>query len=216
MDIILNVESRSMTGSRVRQVRESGFVPGIVYGQGEDAQPLKFKELELTKIIQAGAGSQLIELQGLDEGSVFALMRELQRHPVRRSVTHVDFYRVQMDQVVRTEVPLLLIGDSEAIRGGAILIHPVDRIEVECLPRAIPDHFVVDLDLLVGIDDSIKVSDLAEVEDVIILNSPDDVVASLTLPRILVEEEEEEEVEELEEGVEPEVISKGREEEEEV
>ncbi|MCP4167243.1 MAG: 50S ribosomal protein L25 [Chloroflexi bacterium] len=204
-----------MTGSRVRQVRESGYVPGIVYSQGEDAQPLKFKEFEFIKIMRAGAGSQLIELQGLDEGSVFALMRELQRHPVRRSVVHVDFYRVQMDQVVRTEVPLLLEGESEAMRGGAILIHPVDRIEVECLPRAIPDHFVVDLSLLVGIDDSIKVSDLAEVEDVMIVNSPDDVVASLTLPRILIEEEEEEEVEELEEGIEPEVISKGREEEEE-
>lgn len=219
MDFSLNVEPRTAIGSETRHIRSQGYIPGVVYGQGEDARTLQIKAPELTLLLRDGGGSQLIELQGLGEEPTHVLMREVQRHPARRNILHVDFYEVQMDVVVNTETVIRFIGESPAIKAdGAILIHNLDVIEVECLPRDIPEAFVIDLDLFQTEYDVVRISDLVVPEGVTIINAnPTDVVASVVIPRILAEDEEEEEVDEfaLEEGaVEPEVISKGREEEE--
>jgi len=217
MDYSLNVQPRTQTGSRIKQVRADGYVPGVVYGQGNDAQALQFNEKELMRLLRDGGGNQLIELNGLGKKSMHVLMREMQRDPARRNVLHVDFYQVQMDVVVRTEASINYEGESDAIKAGAILIHNFDYIEIECLPSDIPDGFSVDLALLETEHDVIRISDLAVPEGITILNAePNDVIASVTIPRIL-EEDEEEEIDEfaVEEGaVEPEVISRGREEEE--
>ncbi len=218
MDFSLDVQHRTQTGSRTKLVRAAGYVPGVVYGQGNDAQALQFKESELMRILRDGGGNQLIELTGMDKKSMHVLMREIQQDPARRNILHVDFYKVQMDVIVRTEASIIFEGESEAIKAGAILIHNFDNIEIECLPSDIPDGFVVDLSILETEHDVVRISDLAVPEGVTILNAePNDVVVSVTIPRIL-EEDEEEEVDEfaLEEGaVEPEVIAKGKEEEEE-
>lgn len=219
MDYSLSVQPRTETGSRVKQVRSEGYVPGVVYGQGNDAQVLQFKEKELMRLLRDGGGSQLIELNGLGEKSMRVLMREMQQDPARRNILHVDFYQVQMDVVVRIEASINFEGESDAIKAGAILIRNVDYIEIECLPRDIPDGFIIDLAILETEHDVVRISDLIVPEGVTIINAgPNDVVASVTIPRILEEDEEEEEIDEfaLEEGVsEPEVISRGREEEEE-
>jgi len=218
MDYSLNVQPRTQTGSRIKQVRADGYVPGVVYGQGNDAQALQFNERELMRLLRDGGGNQLIELNGLGKKSMHVLMREMQQDPARRNVLHVDFYEVQMDVVVRTEASINFEGESAAIKAGAILIHNVDYIEIECLPRDIPDGFVVDLAILETEQDVVRISDLAVPEGITILNAePEDVIASVTIPRIL-EEDEEDEIDEfaLEEGAsEPEVISRGREEDEE-
>jgi len=218
MDYSLNVQPRTKTGSQIKQVRSEGYVPGVVYGQGNDAQALQFNERELMRLLRDGGGNQLIELNGLGKKSMHVLMREMQQDPARRNVLHVDFYEVQMDVVVRTEASINFEGESAAIKAGAILIHNVDYIEIECLPRDIPDGFVVDLAILETEQDVVRISDLAVPEGITILNAePEDVIASVTIPRIL-EEDEEDEIDEfaLEEGAsEPEVISRGREEDEE-
>ncbi len=217
MDYSLTVQPRTLTGSRIKQVRAEGYVPGVVYGQGSDAQTLQFNERELMRLLRDGGGNQLIELNGLSNKPMHVLMREMQQDPARRNVLHVDFYQVQMDVVVRTEASINFEGESEAIRAGAILIHNFDYIEIECLPSDIPDGFVLDLAILETENDVIRISDLAVPEGITILNAePNDVIASVTIPRIL-EEDEEEEIDEFafEEGVEPEVISRGREEDEE-
>ena len=121
-----------------------------------------------------------------------------------------------MDVLIRTEVPVHFEGESEAVKNGAIMLTNMDRIEVECLPRAIPEFLTVDLTVLETIDDSVHVYDLTAPDDVTIVVDPDEVVVSLSLPRVLVEDEEEELLdEELEEGMEPEVIGREGEEEEE-
>ena len=217
MDFSLNVEPRTETGSRIKYVRSQGYVPGVVYGQGQDALALQFKEPELTRLLRDGGGSQLIELQGLDKEEMYVLMREVQRDPARRNILHVDFYEVQMGVVVHTEASVQFVGESPAIKAGAILIHNLERVEIECLPRDIPEAFVIDLDLFQTEFDVVRISDLDLPEGVTIINAkPTDIVASVTVPRILAEGEEEEEDEfAVEEGgAEPEIISRGREEEE--
>ena len=190
MPLVLNVEPRKGESGHANRVRAEGLVPGVVYGQGKQATSLQFKELELLKLLRSGGVSQLIELHGLGSATVYSLLREVQRHPTRRTITHVDFYQVQMDVAVRTEVPIHMEGESPAIKGGAVIIHHLDRIHVECLPGDIPDYFKVDLSTLVEIDDVVRVSALAVPKGVTIHQGPDDVVISLSLPRVLAEAEE--------------------------
>jgi large subunit ribosomal protein L25 len=202
MDLVLKVQPRTHTGKDVRVVRAEGFVPGIVYGQGKPATPLQFKDIDLTRLLRSGGASQLIALEGLGKMPVYALMREAQRHPSRRNILHIDFYEVQMDVAVRTEVPLHITGDSAAVRAGAVLIHNLNTLDVECLPRAIPDFITVDISVLETPNDVIHVSDLSIPEGVTLFSDLEEVVVSLALPRIL-EEDEEEAADELgEEGIE--------------
>lgn len=213
MEYILNVEQRTKTGPHVKDIRAQGMVPAVVYGQGKEATLISFKEIDLVRLLRQGAGSQLIQLNGLGKKPRFVLLREVQRHPTRRNLLHVDFYEVQMGVAITTEVPVHFEGESLALKSGAVLIHHLDAVEIECLPRAIPEALVADLSKLETVDDSIKVSDLAIPEDVKVLQDPDDLVVSLAISRKLAEGEEF--VEEGEEGeAVPEVISARAEEEE--
>ncbi len=214
MDYVLNVEPRAHTGSHVKQVRAQGMVPGVIYGQGKDAAPIQFKEIDLVRLLRQGAASQLLQLNGLGKNPRFVLLREVQRHPTRRSLLHADFYEVQMGVVISTEVPVHFQGESLALKAGAVLIHHLDAIEIECLPREIPESLVADLGKLETVDDVIKVSDLPIPEGVTLLQNPDDIVVSLAISRKLAEGEA---FEEEEEGgvVEPELLSTREEEEEE-
>jgi large subunit ribosomal protein L25 len=131
MDYVLNVEPRTITGRRVKHVRENGYVPAVLYGQGQDAMPIQFREIDLVRILRSGGYSQLIALAGLEKKPVNALIKEIQRHPVRRTILHVDFYKVQMDVKIQTDVPVHMVGESEAVKGGAVIIHHMDAIPVE-------------------------------------------------------------------------------------
>ena len=194
MDYVLNVEPRTMTGRHVKRVRAAGFVPAVVYGQGEPAIPIQFREIDMVRILRSGGLSQLIELKGLDQ-PVNVLVKEVQRHPIRRTLLHVDFYRVQMDVKIQTDVPVHTTGESEAIKGGAVLIHHMDNITVECLPGNIPEALVADLSKLETLNDVITVADLPVPEGVVVLAEPEAPVFSLTISRKLAAEEAAEEAE---------------------
>jgi large subunit ribosomal protein L25 len=197
MDYVLNVEPRTTTGRQVKHVRETGYVPGVLYGQGQEAQPIQFREIDLVRILRSGGFSQLIGLEGLGKKPVNALIKEVQRHPVRRSLLHVDFYKVQMDVKIQTDVPVRMVGESEAVKGGAVIIHHMDTIPVECLPGNIPGDLVADMSKLETLADVITVADLPVPENVEILAEPNAPVISLTISRKLAEDaiEEGEEME---------------------
>jgi len=200
MDYVLPVEARSETGAHVKHVRNAGYVPGVMYSQGQEATPLQFNELDLTRILRSGGLSQLISLEGLGQEPVNVLIKEIQRHPVRRSVLHIDFYKVRMDVKIQTDVPVRMEGESDAVKGGAVLIHHMDTIPVECLPGNIPDAFVVDMSKLQEMSDVIAIRDLIAPEGVEILAEPAAPIISLTISRKLAEDEEEGEEGEGEEG----------------
>jgi large subunit ribosomal protein L25 len=188
MDHVLNVEPRTVTGRHVKRVRENGYVPGVLYGQGQEAQPIQFREIDMVRILRSGGFSQLIGLQGLEKTSVNALIKEIQRHPVRRTILHVDFYKVQMDVKIQTDVPVHMEGESLAVKGGAVIIHHMDAIPIECLPGNIPEALVADLSKLETLDDVITIADLPVPEGVEILAEPEAPVISLTISRKLAED----------------------------
>ena len=198
MDLILDVQPRQQTSSKIKQVRAEGYVPGVVYGQGGAATHLKFKEIDLVRLLRVGAATQLMQLSGLEARPMPVLMRQVQRHPTRHHMLHVDFYAVQMNVAVRTEVPITFQGVSSAATKGATLLHNLDRLEIECLPGEIPDAIMVDISGLTESGDLLRVSDLIIPAGVTVLSDPEEIVASLAAQRAMEEAEVPESVEVVE------------------
>jgi len=211
--IVLEATRRDLTGKQVKQLRAKGLIPAILYGPQFESMPLMVDSTLLrTALVEAG-GSRLIQLRVNGE-EYNALVRRVQREPLRGAVLHVDFYRVRMDVAIRTEVPIVLVGDQTAIQAaGGVINYEMTMVEVECLPANLPEHVVLDVSSLMEVGDHILASELVPVPDVIYHVEPNQVVVSTSyLARL----EEEEEVEApAEEAVEPELIRPRREEEEE-
>ncbi len=213
--IVLEATKREQTGKQVSQLRAQGIVPGVLYGPTFDAIPLQVVWTTLRPVLLEVGGSKVIQLNmGGEEYN--ALVRDVQRDPIRGDVLHIDFYRVRMDVVIRTEVPIILTGtDARITELGGVIIHELNSVEVECLPGDLPPHVEIDLSGIQDIGDSLLVRDLPELPGVTYLNSADDVVVTSSYMRAGLEVEEEEEEEVAEEGEEPELIRRRREEEDE-
>ena len=161
MDATLTVETGRTTGSRSsNRLRREGKVPGVVYGLDSEpvAVSVEWPELRKALITEAGLNA-LIDLT-VDGTTSLAMIRELQRHPVRRDVTHVDFLLVDADKELVVEVPIVLVGDDEKIsRENGILDQALHFLTVSAKPDAIPNQLEVDGSDL-GIGDVIRVEDI--------------------------------------------------------
>jgi len=210
----LTAEKRTVTGKQVRQLRREGWVPGVMYGHGFEPVPLQFEERSLAHILSRVGGSQLvgINVKG-DKQPEMALVRDVQRDPIRGNFLHVDFYRVRMTERLTAEVPLVVVGESPVIEAReGILLQGISAIEVECLPGDLVDAIEVDLSDLVEIDQGVYVRDLAVPAGIDVLTDVDEMI--LRIVPLEAEEIEEEEEEELMPGVEEvEVITEAKEEE---
>ncbi len=193
----LAVQSRAPGGSRAaRRLRRTGNVPGVVYGGGED--PLAFevdaRELRLA-LAHAGA---VIDLQIDGGGASPVVLKELCRHPVTGLTTHLDLLRVRLDQTIHATVIVELEGteDAPGAKEGGVLEQVTREVEIEALPTDIPDTIRHDVSAMV-IGDTVTVEALAAPSGVTILTDPEAVIATLTPPRLQIEEEEIEEETEL-------------------
>jgi large subunit ribosomal protein L25 len=210
----LTAEKRTVTGKQVRQLRQEGWVPGVMYGHGFETVSLQFEERSLAHILSRVGGSQLvgINVKG-DKQPEMALVRDVQRDPIRGNFLHVDFYRVRMTERLTAEVPLVVVGGSPVIEAReGILLQGISAIEVECLPGDLVDAIEVDLSDLVEIDQGIYVRDLAVPAGIDVLTDVDDMIVRIV--PLEAEEIEEEEEEELMPGAEEvEVLTEAKEEE---
>ncbi|MCJ7737498.1 MAG: 50S ribosomal protein L25 [Anaerolineae bacterium] len=213
--LVVSASSRTVLGKQVKQLRAEGLVPGVLYGHSFDAQSLQFDTKVLDRFISRVSGSQLIavQIEGQDEPE-WALLRAVQRDVITRQLLHVDFYRVQMGERLRAEIPLVIVGESPALaETDGIMIQGISSIEVECLPSALVEAIEVDISDLVELDQSLCVRDLVVPADIDVLSDPDEMIARVV--RIVEEAVLEEEVaEEVAEIGEVEVIGRALEEEE--
>ena len=199
----------------VRRLRAAGKVPGVVYGHGEEPQAVKADELELTQLInRISVENTLIDLKVGTSRPKAVLIREIQRHPYRSRLLHVDFFEITAGEKIKVGVPVRLEGTPAGVRVGGILQVIRHEIEIECLPREIPEVFEVDVsDLEIG--DSLHIGEV-ETGDVTVLEDESLTVCTIVAPKVVtVEEEEVEEIPEEEEEMEPEVITARGEEQEE-
>lgn len=212
----LEVQERKEFGHSVRHLRAEGIVPGVVYGAGQPSTAVQMDAAVLDRLMARGGATHVISLSGANMPPTRVLIREVQRHPVRRTIQHVDLVRIAAGAKVRVAVPLIVIGTAPATEHGAILLQTDNSLEVECLPEDLPESLEVDVSHMEEISQRITVADVALPAGVEAVGYPaDHTLISLTIPRGVIVEEEEEEEEEMEYGVEPELIREREEEEEE-
>jgi large subunit ribosomal protein L25 len=202
----LHSEGRTIQGKQVKKLRLQGVVPAIMFGPGTTPKSIQISERELDRTLHH-SGSALLDLFIGDEAAPYAvLVRDVQRHPITGRLQHVDFYRVNLTEKLRTTVALLFTGESPLVTGeDALLNRRLEELEVECLPADLPDHIAVDVSRLQSMHDEIKVADLVVSPKITILEDANAVVVSLqsgrasmveemAVPEVeAVEEEEEEE-----------------------
>ena len=200
-----------------RQLRSKGEIPAVIYGHGREPQALSLNARDLDKMLgHIQAESTVIEVT-VGGATSKTLIREIQRHPIRRQILHVDFQALVAGEKVTVSIPIVLQGIPEGVRlGGGVLDQTLREIEIEVDPSSIPDHMEFDVTNLV-IGDSVHVSDLKVPEGVEVLDDPETSVAVVAAPRAVIEETAAVEAVEGAEGVaaEPEVIGKGLGDEEE-
>jgi large subunit ribosomal protein L25 len=174
----LVAERRTMIGKQVRQLRQEGWTPGVLYGHGFDPMPLQFEARSLEHLLSRVGGSQLIAVKiERQKQPEMALVRDVQRDPIRRDVLHVDFYRVRMTERLTAEVPLEMVEISPVVeQNEGILLQGISTIEVECLPGDLVDAIEVDLSDLVELDQALYVRDLVVPAGIEVLTDADEMI----------------------------------------
>jgi large subunit ribosomal protein L25 len=187
----LTVQQREPAGSRAaRRLRRDGNVLGVVYGGGED--PVAF-QIEARALRQALAhAGAVLDLSVDGAGSSPVVVKELVRHPVSGATVHVDLLRVRLDQAIESTVVLELTGadDAPGVKEGGVLEHVTRELTIEALPNDIPDLLHHDVSQM-QIGDTVTLDAISTPSGVTLLDDPETVVATLTPPRLQVEEESE-------------------------
>jgi large subunit ribosomal protein L25 len=217
--IELKVDKRSVTGKRVKFLRQKGVVPVHLFGHNVDSLTLQGDAAVLGKVISQAGKTRLIDLKvGKSQKGHNVMVREVQKDAIRGSLVHVDFYEVNMAEKIKVEVPIVTIGESPALKiRENMLYHTLNSLLIECLPDKMPDRIRVDISVIQEVDQAIHVKDIV-IPDVKILNDPDLQIVKVSLrPMEVVEEvkpveaavEGAEAAGEAAEGAEPKAEAKG-------
>jgi large subunit ribosomal protein L25 len=181
-EVTLKAVKRDDTGKgSARRARAEGRVPAIVYGQGIDPVSISVDRREFVTALKTDAGLNVLLNIDVDGSTTTALTREIQTDPVRGTLLHADFVKIDLKQEVEVEVPVHVVGDAPGVKEGGVLEHPLFTLHVRCLPTNVPESIDADISGL-NIGDVLRVSELAEGRDFHILNDPDAVVASVAAP----------------------------------
>jgi len=212
-ELFLEAEPREELGrGRVRDLREKGFIPAVVYAQGKESLPVRVSHKALLGLVhQHRLESAVINLTIKDDKKNkprTCLIKEIQYDPVHGDIIHVDFNEISLTKAIRVNVPVVAKGEPIGVKQeGGSLEHILWEIEVECLPTDIPKEIVVDVGSL-KIGDSIHIKDITFPSGVKVLNDPGAIVLSVTTP---MKEEVPVEAVEGAETQEPEVIKEKKE-----
>src|SRR3954451_23288286 len=165
------------------RVRREGLVPAVVYGLGADNVSVSVSQRELVHILSGGAGLNTLITLNIDGTDELAIARQLQRHPVRGNVIHVDFVRVRADQTIQAEIPVHLTGEAEGALRGGVLEQLGHTLTVEAKPSDFPPSVEHDVSAL-EIGGQVYVRDLTVPPGVTVLQNGDDLVAQISAPRV--------------------------------
>ncbi len=213
-ELVIYAKKRDLIGKRVNRLRREGKIPAIIYGSNMEPLPITLNLREASKTLAAATASSLVTIK-VDGKDHIVLVREKQKNFIRNELLHVDFQAVSMTEKIRASVSVITHGVSLAVKDmSAVLVNGLTEIEVLAFPQDLPESFVVDISSLAELGSSITVSDLDIPENVEILSNPEDVIVTAT-GKTEEAEVEEEELELDEDGTEPEVIERGKREEDE-
>lgn len=211
--IQLKAEIREESGKKPnKKTRAEGFVPAVVYKEGTETVSLKINEKELAHALKTKAGANVLitlKISGDKSKDRTVLIKDVQHHPIKEQILHVDFHEISLTEKLTIDVPIGTKGEAEGVvKEEGVLEHILWELKVECLPADIPAKIEVDVTKL-KMGDSILVKDIQAPAGVKILNSPDQTIVTVKMPQA--EKPAEEAVEEV---TEPELIREKKEKEE--
>jgi large subunit ribosomal protein L25 len=203
----LKAAKREITGkANIRRLRKTGFIPCTIYGAEDKSVSLSINRKEVEKLLSGAHSVIKIVIDGNEEQCV---IKEIQHHPVKGDVIHLDLQRIRAGQEIQLSVPIKFIGEAPGVKMGGVFQTIKSELDISTLPKYLPDEIIIDISTM-EIGDSMHVSDL-KLENITIHDEQDSSICSLILPKkvdeVVSEEEEGEELEIDEEEAEPEVIS---------
>lgn len=212
---VLNAVKREVTGKKVKALRRDGKLPAVIYGAGIEPTSITLEMREASRTLRTVTSATLVTLN-LDGEEYNALVRDRQYDILSRELSHIDFLAVAMNVLLKASVPLRLVGDAPVAKEiGSMIMQEAESLEVQALPRNLPEAIDVDISILDTLGMSITIADLDLGDDVEILDDPETVIAVAISIAMEEEEEEEEEVDEFGELAEPELVERGKREDEE-
>ena len=188
----LPVETRQVTGKKVAALRRSGVLPGNVYGKGLDSVSIQLSSEEMDKTLKVATANEVFDLRIDGENDTRpVVLQKMQRHPIIGTPLHAEFYQVSLTETMHADVPLVIIGQSDAVETyNGVLMNGVTSVTVEALPLDLPSSIEVDITPLVELEQSLHVSDLPVPANVNILTDAEVMVVKVSTPRVSLEEEE--------------------------
>jgi large subunit ribosomal protein L25 len=182
--IILKADKRDVTGKKVGALRRQGKLPAVIYGHLIETTPIVLNAAEVLPKLATLTSSSTLTIS-LDGKEYPAIVREKQREPIKKYLTHLDFLVLSLTEKMRAKVSIELSGTAPAEKAAnAVILSGLNELEVESLPHDLPERFVVDLAGLREIGDAIRVRDIPKPEGVTFLNDPEEVIVAATAPTV--------------------------------
>lgn len=180
--IELNAQNRSVLGSGVKKLRRDGYIPAVLYGKGQEALSLQVLVKDFGKVFKMAGESTLVYVNV--SGKTYpTIIHDVSRDALTDSILHADFYKVRLDEKIKTNVPVVFIGESPAVKDlGGIFVRNVNELEVEALPQDLPHEITVDISFLKNFGDQVLVKDIDLGTNVKIEADTETIVASIQEP----------------------------------
>jgi len=188
--IELHVSTRKLMGKKSRFLRRQGITPVHLFGYDTEPMALQCETVQLKQVLRTAGKTKLVEIR-VDKHKKprNVVVREVQKDAISGQLIHVDFFQVSLEEKIKVEVPVVLVGEAPALKVKTnMMAHDLAAVEVECLPDRIPETIQVDVSVLVEDDQSIQVKDLVLGEGVVALTNPEQVVVRIASLQIEKEE----------------------------
>ncbi|HPX86168.1 MAG TPA: 50S ribosomal protein L25 [Candidatus Hydrogenedentes bacterium] len=189
----LKAKKRALgSGSIKTNMRLNGGVPSVLYGEAKEALSIEVEAKAVEKLLREEGSSFIVlqlDFEDAPELNTPALVKEIQRHPVKSNLLHMDFMRVRLDERIHLPVPVILVGRAQGVIDGGVIDQQLREVQVECLAAEVPEHLELDVTTL-GLGGTLHVADLAVPEGVTVLTEAGYAIVSIHAPRTAKGDEE--------------------------
>ena len=180
--IELNADKRLILGSKVKALRNSGLIPAVLYGKGQEVLNLQVPIKDFSKVLKEAGESTLVYIN-VDGKSYPTIIHDVAKDPVKDNIIHADFYKVSLTEKIKTKVPIVFAGESPAVKDlGGIFIRNLNELEVEALPADLPHEISIDITKLVNFGDQILIKDINAGKGVTVHGNMEEIIAIVKEP----------------------------------
>lgn len=187
----MKVERREKTGKNSSiKLRNDNYIPGVIYSKGEEAQHVKVSFVEFQRVYKSVGGASMFNLS-IEDSKIPVIIKEIQKDPLGKVIYHVDFQKLNMDEKVKLTVPITILNRDNIRVQPSILVQLLDSIEIECLPKDIPNSAELDVeDIDFNTPKLVKDLQIANNPNITIMRDLEEVICTLNAPATTAEEEE--------------------------